>query len=73
MRHSPLQPTPHLRRIARCAIFGIAFACACTANDGATAPNGLDMLRVVAGDGQSDTVLATLAQPLIVEVRDSTG
>ena len=31
------------------------------------------MLRVVTGDGQTDTVLATLAQPLIVEVRDSTG
>jgi len=55
-------------------MIGVAFAWACTANDGATAPgNGLDMLRVVAGDGQSDTVLATLAQPLVVEVRDSTG
>ena len=55
-------------------MFGVALACACAANDGATEPrNGLDMLRVVAGDGQSDTVLATLAQPLIVEVRDSTG
>src|SRR5690348_2690597 len=58
-------------RIACCTLLVTALTYAC---DSSTEPRPGDRgIRVVSGGNQTDTVLAVLAQPLLVEIRDSTG
>jgi hypothetical protein len=66
--------TPDAARLLSCALLA-AFAVSCGGSDAPTEPKVVDRtpIRVVAGEGQSDTVLTTLAQALIVEVRDTSG
>jgi hypothetical protein len=68
--------SPRRARIAfRHALLGLGLA-ACGGSDASTGPIPVvdrTPLRVVSGGGQSDTVLTTFAQALIVEVRDTSG
>jgi len=58
-------------RIACCTLLVAALTYAC---DSSTEPRPGDRgIRIVSGANQTDTVFAPLAQPLLVEVRDSTG
>jgi hypothetical protein len=56
-------------RSAGCALLVAALTYGC---DSSTEP-GSHGIRVVSGSNQTDTVYAVLAQPLVVEIRDSTG
>jgi WD40 repeat protein len=56
-------------RTACCTLLVAALTYAC---DSSTEP-GSRGVRVVSGGSQTDTVFAVLAQPLVVEIRDSTG
>jgi hypothetical protein len=62
-------------RIACCAVFVAALTNACGGGgDASTNPqSGGHGVRVIAGGGQTDTILATLRQALVVEIRDSAG
>lgn len=59
---------PRGRTWAAVALLGALAAC-----DGATDPEGSRLIRVVQGGTGADTVLAVLAAPMIVEVRDASG
>src|SRR5215218_8723469 len=73
---SPLPAPGAVARIAlRCALLGLGLA-ACGGGEASTEPVPVvdrTPLKVVAGGGQSDTVVTTLKQALIVEVRDTSG
>lgn len=64
------------RRVSRyvfvCASLVAALAYGCGGSDSPTTPNGTGPIRVIAGGGQTDTIMVTLAQPLVVEIHDST-
>ena len=69
--------SPRRARVAavRHALLGLGLV-ACGGGDASTGPTPIvdrTPIRVVSGGGQSDTVLTTFVQALIVEVRDTTG
>jgi Tol biopolymer transport system component len=74
-----MRPDPSAVRTSHvalvCVLFA-SFAVSCGGSGAPTEPTPVvdrTPIRVVAGAGQTDTVLATLPQALIVEVRDTTG
>ena len=70
MSHQTRRSLPSVR-IACCTLLVAALTYAC---DSSTEPQPGDRgIRVVSGGGQTDTIAAKLNQPLVVEIRDSTG
>lgn len=66
------------RRVSRyvlaCTSLLAALAYGCGGSDNPTTPsNGNGPVRAISGAGQTDTILAYLPQPLVVEIHDSTS
>ena len=67
-------PAPFVSRVRRSVVCSLLACVALSCGDASKVPTEVDrtLLRVVSGADQTDTALAVL-QPLVVEVRDSTG
>ena len=54
-------------------VAALAYGCRSETSTQPPATGGRGSITVIAGAGQTDTVLTILPQPLVVQVRDSTG